>query len=800
MSSKFDCNNKNLIISYERQLCSKLNVDIDLITQNNNEIFNTLITNFNINNIKILYFCNKLLQNISNFNDVCLKYFTILIDSFKYYMNQKSSKENNYPIVLILNSLSNFVKIFSSNQEKYNEKHKNIIKQFPQFLQLLFKLFQQKYDDDIINNYNNNKKVIESFLILFLSFIEYYPTLMRNYQNIVEKIIKTIFIKYTIDNKIDKKTVNIAIVIYVNLYKLSPNIVNRHQDYVLNIINNIKYYLEYFRPKTIEEEENNKNSNNTNSNGVNLEQKSNLFNSGDNKNRAKLEENIDSKNLVHADKIMEILFDLLTNIFKYMVCNVYFEINFNNIFSLFNDILNLYESLDNNKPKSSLSNIIFSGLSKANYNLFLININEYVIDFLKYLISNFSRYIYCYNIFFSKYINKILLNQKFFKNNIFTYKLHIKILSFFGVVISYFNDILPEEIELIIYNHIYNNLPILYLKYLQQNDRTLLKVDEMYFKASNIKNKIYTFDNGTNSNCLPPEENHKLLLEYFKILYNYCMVTKGIYQLNYKNILGGIIDLVVLPAFAKFIFNIDYEIKKIIIDIIEICLKRNLVYINKYKLYNFLNNFYLYDGNLKFNAEIVMNLLQIKDSELLKGDNSDNENNNYYGGVPNNITQQIFDFNKKIKEFLNDFHKKLENINSLNNETKENIEVLNNDDNNNKNDIYYSDEENDKKNEMLNKKRKMEEENDINADNEDSDKSERKGNKKKSKNKKRETSRTKDNIFKADAGADMNKNDGNMNENNFENNKEMNRDKKDENKNEEEMQIDDNDIDIPDIV
>ena len=771
MSSKFDCNNKNLIISYERQLCSKLNVDIDLISQNNNEIFNTLITNFNINNIKTLYFCNKLLQNISNFNDVCLKYFTILIDSFKYFMNQKSSKENNYPIVLILNSLSNFVKIFSSNQEKYNEKHKNIIKQFPQFLQLLFKLFQQKYDDDIINNYNNNKKVIESFLILFLSFIEYYPTLMRNYQNIVEKIIKTIFIKYIIDNKVDKKTVNIAIVIYVNLYKLSPNMVNRHQDYVLNIINN-------------------------------------LFNCGDNKNKIKLEENIDSKNLVHADKIMEILFDLLINIFKYMVCNVYFEINFNNIFSLFTDILNLLESFDINKSKSSLSNIIFSGLSKANYNLFLININEYVIDFLKYLISNFSRYIYCYNIFFSKYINKILLNQKFFKNNIFTYKLHIKILSFFGVVISYFNDILPEEIELIIYNHIYNNLPILYLKYLQQNDRTLLKVDEMYFKASNIKNKIYTFDNGTNSNCLPPEENHKLLLEYFKILYNYCMVTKGIYQLNYKNILGGIIDLVVLPAFAKFIFNIDYEIKKIIIDIIEICLKRNLVYINKYKLYNFLNNFYLYDGNLKFNAEIVMNLLQIKDNELLKGDNYDNENNNYYGGVPNNITQQIFDFNKKIKEYLNDSHKKLEQINSLNNETKENFEDLNNNNNKMTNDIYASDEENDKKNEMLNKKRKMEEKDDINNDNEDIDKSERKGNKKKPKNIKRGKNNAKDNnindeddIKKNDDDNDNDNDNDNLkvNENNYENDKEFDKDKKDENKKEEEIQFDE-DIDIPDIV
>lgn len=791
MSSQFDSNNKNLILSYERQLCSKLNLDIDLINQNNNEIFNNLITNFNINNIKPLYFCNKLLQNISNFNDVCLKYFTILNDSFKFYMNQKITKENNYPVVLILSSLSNFVKIFSSNQEKYNEKHKNILKQFPQFLQLLFKLFQQKYEDDVINNYNNNKKVIESFLILCLSFIEYYPTLMRNYQNIIEKIIKTIFIKYTIDSKVDKKTVNIAIVIYVNLYKLSPNITNRHQDYVLNIINNIKYYLELFRPKTIEEEENNKNSNNANSSGgVNLDQKNNLFNSGDTKNKIKLEENIDSKNLVHADKIMEILFDLLNNIFKYMVCNLYFEVNFNNIFSLFNEILNLYESLDNNKSKSSLSNIIFSGLSKSNYNLFLININESVIDFLKYLISNFSRYIYYYNIFFSKYINKILLNQNFFKNNIFTYKLHIKILSFFEVVISYFSDILPDEIDLIIYNHIYNNLPILYLKYLQQNDRTLLKVDEMYFKASNIKNKIYSYDNDNTNNSLPPKENHQLLLEYFKILYDYCIVTKNIYQLNHKNILGGIIDLVVLPAFAKFIFNIDYDIKKIIIDIIEICLKRNLVYINRYKLYNFLNNFYLYDGNLKFCAEIVMNLLQIKDSELLKGDNYNNENNNFYGGVPNNITQQIFDFNKKIKEYLNDSKKKLEEINLLNNKTKEKKEDLNLN-NDMDNDIYY----NDKNNEMLNKKRKMEEENELNIDYDDNDKDERKGNKKKSKNTKKGKSKDKNNNITV--GDDV-KNDNNLKENE---NKFENEDKeKDGNQKEEDIQIDDNDIDIPDIV
>ena len=137
MSSKL---NKNLIISYERQLFSKMNLDIDLVGQNNTKIFESLLNNYSQTNVNLLYFMNKLLPNISNFNDICLKYFISLIESFKYYMNKNKSninkkEANNYPIVLILNSITNFIKIFSINQEKYNEKHKSVLKQFPQFLQ-----------------------------------------------------------------------------------------------------------------------------------------------------------------------------------------------------------------------------------------------------------------------------------------------------------------------------------------------------------------------------------------------------------------------------------------------------------------------------------------------------------------------------------------------------------------------------------------------------------------------------------------------------------------------------------------
>ena len=778
MSSKLEPINKNLIISLERQLCSKINLDIDIINQNNTDIFNSLLKNFSQANIDHLYFMNKLLPSVSNFNDICLKYFLSLIDSFKFHMNQKKTNKNtNYELNLVLNSLSNFIKIFSANQEKYNEKHKSVLKQFPIFLQLFFKLFQLRLDD-LITNYDKEKKIIESFFILCLTFIEYYPTLMRNYQNIIEKFIKNIFYSYIVQNNIDKNSVNIAIVLYVNLYKLSPNMVNRHQDYIINIINNIKYYMEFFKPKTIDEEDNNKNNNNS----FNLEERNNVFFIDNNKKEKK--EDIDNKNIVHADKTMEILFKLLNNIFKYMASNIYFEINFNNIFSLFNDILNIYESLDSNKSKSSLSMIVFNGLTKTNYELFLINTNEKIIDILIFLISNFSRYIYCYNIFFSKYINKILLNQKFYKYSIYTFNLHIKILSFFCTIISYFNHILPEEIELIIYKHVYNNLPVLYLKYLQQNDKSMLKVDEVYFKASSIKNKIYSYDNDNINDNLSPNDNHILLMSYFKILYNYCSVTKKISLLNYRNILGGLIDLVILPPFAKFIFNIDYDIKKIIIDIIEISIKRNLIYINKQKCYNFLNNFYFYDGDLKYHAEIVLNLLQIKDSELLKGDSYD-ENNNYYGGVPNNVCEQIFDFNKKIKEFLNDTYKKLEQMKSSNNDIKNDNKNQINDINNEINNI------ND--NEILNKKRKKEKEEESENENEsksEEDKKEKKGNKKKNnKNKKKER--------KYIHGEKQKIEDIKFTEENNNNNDNEKEDKL--NKIENEIQIDE-DIDIPDIV
>ena len=706
-----------LIIAYERHLLSKLNIDIDFSNSNENDIFPSLLNNIKSSNPITIYFLNKLLPSITNFNDICVKYFQILTDLFKSEMNKMQSNDN-ISLTISLNALTNFIKIFSQNQEKYNEKHKSILKQFPQFIQLLFKLFQQKYN-------NLSKKVIESFLLLFLSFIEFYPTLLRNYQNILEITIKNIFINYVVGNNNDINIIEIASVIYTNLYKLSPNMITRYNDYVEIIINNIKYYMDVFRPKSLnEQDENNKR--------MEIENKKKLFFVEKNNDAI-----IDDKNLIQANKVMNIIFKLLENIFKYMINNTYFEINFDFIFSFFFEALNTYEIFINNK---SISAIVINGLQKNNYELFLININENILDTLIFLISNYSRYIFCLNIFFSKYINKLLLNQNFFKN----FLLHKKIIYFFSTIISYFYDILPDEIDVIIYKHLYNNLPSLYLNYLQVNDKTILEVNDIYFKAANVKNKIYDKN----------EENKILLIEYLKLLYNYCEVCNKIRKINNKGILGGIIDLMILPPFAKFIFNIDEEIKQIILDIFEVIIKKNLVYINKVKLFHFLNNFYFFDGTMKYKAECIINLLKIRDNELIKS------NNGLY--TNNNITEEIFDFNKKIKEYLTNAYKKIDNI-IISDDKKEEIISENVIEKENK--------------EMLNKKRKIKKEYQIDFDNNDID--ERKGNKKKdnyiNKGKKKELDLQKKIIEEKEEKHDETK------------------------ENNEDMQIDE-DIDIPDII
>ena len=717
----------SLILSYERQLISKLNIETEFSNPNKNDIFLLLLNNPNISVPIKIYFLNKFLPYIQIFNDICVKYFQILLEEFKSKINKLQSKDN-ISLLTSLNALANFIKLFSKNQEKYNEKHKIIIKQFPQFIQLLFKLFEQKY-------FNFNDKVINSFLLLFLSFIEFYPTLIRNYQKIIEKSIKNIFVNYLTQNTSDKNSIEIAIVVYCNLYKLSPNMILRYNDYIDNIIKNIKYYLEFFRPKNINEEEINRNI---------IDEKNNLF----------FEENnifiIDNKKIVNANKIINILFDLLNEIFKYLINDVYFDIDFNIIFSLFNNIMDLYESFNNNK---SLSVITFNGLSKYNYEIFITNIIDKILDLLIYYISNFSRYIYCYNVFFEKFINKILLNQNLFEN----FFLHKKIILFLSSIISYFNDILPDTIDLIIFKHLYSNLPILYLNYLQENDKTLLEVNDIYFRASNLKNKIYNNKK---------EENHILLIQYLHMLYNFCQISSKFLKINNKkNILGGIIDLLILPPFAKFIFNIEEDIKDIIIDIIEICSKKNLVYINKSKLISFLNNFYFFNGNYRNKAINIINLINIKDSEL---------NNNEFN---DNIIGNILDFNKKIKEYLIESSKKFENI-LLDNNNKDNNNI-----NINENEIIQEKKEG----EMLRKKRKNKKEYEIQIDY-NKNMEERKGNKKK--NDRFNLNSKKEFIKKEDNNLDK------MEEENIEINHNEEENKKNKN---EDIQIDEN-IDIPDII
>ena len=209
-----------LTFSYEDKVYEKLNLDFskDIDVQ-----FQILLKNKD--NVSILLM-NKLISKITNFEDQCTKYFNLINDAFKNEMNKTITISNYYDIVVILSSLSNFFKIFSINYQSYNEKFKSILKHIPQFLQLFFKLLKSNFENFFSISFDNNKpKLLESFFILIITFINYYPSNMRPYQKTIASYLKSIFELFIYNyDKINLKELKTYFFTYILLYRLSPQL------------------------------------------------------------------------------------------------------------------------------------------------------------------------------------------------------------------------------------------------------------------------------------------------------------------------------------------------------------------------------------------------------------------------------------------------------------------------------------------------------------------------------------------------------------------------------------------------
>ena len=620
-----------LNFSYENKLYEKLNLDFN---KDIDEQFEILLKNKD--NVSILLM-NKLITKITNFEEQCTKYFNLINDAFKNEMNKNITVSNYYDIIVILSSLSNFFKLFSINYQSYNEKLKSILKNIPQFLQLFFKLLKSNFENLFSISFDNNKpKLLESFFILIITFINYYPTNMRPYQKTIESFLKKIFELFIYNyDKININELKTYFFTYILLYRLSPKLNEKLQENISNIFSNMKFFIEFFKPKSIDD--NNENLEETNF--------SFIFDI----------QNINKTNLLHGNKIIILLFKFLEYIFISIPKDIYFNINFKEIFEFYIQVINNYSKLN-----EQFMGITLNGLSKKEYEIFYNNLNNLILESLTFFLDNYSNYLISHFELIDKIFNKLLLNESYLKNTI----LYSSLLKCFISFIKTFHLYLPNIIDEIIFHFVYSSFPTLYFEFLEINDKTVVKIKDSYIKLSNKKTKIKTKNNNpvlSSSDKIvqsfSKKEMEQILILYLELLENFISIEHFSFNKNNKSLLSGIIDLLILPSYAKFIFYINESIKIKILNIIYLSVRNNKCDFNKWKLLQFLNGFFTNNQLVTSQIENIINILNLKDNET-------------YINNGNDLTGQILDLNIKISELIKQTEKCFEEKSELNKKRK----------------------------------------------------------------------------------------------------------------------------------
>ena len=110
---------------------------------------------------------------------------------------------------------------------------------------------------------------------------------------------------------------------------------------------------------------------------------------------------------------------------------------------------------------------------------------------------------------------------------------------------------------------------------------------------------------------------------------------------NAKGILSGMIDILILPCYAKFIFNIDNCIKKSILNLIENSVRYSKAEYNRGKLLLFMKSFYTTNEELKYQCDYIIRMMNLNENDIIN-----------YKQSGNDITTQIINYNAKVSEII----------------------------------------------------------------------------------------------------------------------------------------------------
>jgi hypothetical protein len=391
---------------------------------------------------------------LENFDEICIKYLTLLNENYKKTINKDIYTNIDLELLIILNKcFTGFYIHFMKNFQNYNEKHKSVIKVLPNFLKIFFNLLNEK-----VEILKTNLNIIDSFFVSIISLLNYFPNMIRSYENKIDKVIKTVLMELIykdLDVDINKSCLKSLSITYGMLIRLSTDPNAKLKTYIKSLRENIESYIELFKPKTMKTIKNKSDRNFDNL----------IFGPS-----------FKQTNVIVARNIINILFLLVRYTVKSLQRNINIDID---IASLFELIL-----LGLSQPETAVANTndyVIEGLGFGDFKIFSQYYYNNLLRLCKFLIKNFSEYIYFSNENIKEIISKLLISeQSYFENYILS-------LEVMRSVVQYFDLRCKSKAYEIIFKFSYNNFIDVLISYLERNDKTIVKVDQKYFKLATLK-------------------------------------------------------------------------------------------------------------------------------------------------------------------------------------------------------------------------------------------------------------------------------------------------------------------------
>jgi hypothetical protein len=597
----------------------RVNITFDLLNRTNED--------------KLLPYLEQLDQIVTslssqNFDEISIKFITLLNEFFKRFMNKETLTSNHLKLIMVINTnMTAFYNHFMKSFQNYNDKHKVIIKNLPNYLKVYFNLFHDKLD-----RIRNNIGVMDSFFINIVCLVYHFPNMIRSYELKIEMIIKTMVLDliYTdLDETFNKSCIKSICLCYGMFVRLSTDPNAKLRNYIKLFSDNIISYREVFKPKTMKSLKGKQNGT----------QDALLFG------------NLKETNALTAKNLMSILFKLLRYTVKAIPRNINIDLDINVLF----DMVNL--GLNNNDINTK--EYIIEGLSYEDDSL----LRQYMItNFLKltiFVINEFHGYIYFNLNIVKEILNKLIITEHDYFEN---YTLVIKL---FKTTIKHFDLRCKSTSIDIIFKFSYANFIDILISYLERNDKTIVKVDQKYFKLASLKkNKTSLLQIAKQEACnqkldgLSEEQLHEIMILYFDsklfiiIVFITFFQSEGMILLNndQRNQIKILTDILIYPSYAKFIFSISDEIKEKILDMIYYYLTNHAVLDGNFdiKIYQFLKVHYTNSTDYRVNQSnnilnLVFKIISMSHGHLSKSYNNED------------LTYLFIDFNKRLAEKIKSF-------------------------------------------------------------------------------------------------------------------------------------------------